>query len=178
MFAGMAVVAAMMAGCAGPSNRESALEDLNSAPMSAAGWSRVVGVYGGAIRATTERWGLQDTSSTETRLVLSGPVDSPGVIFRMWRGYSTGWTEYGEWKGTFTNIPQKRYGTQGSVNCTTHWPNQALLMLCRNGASQSAGAWMILTFRNTDTIDVDWIGRSGWRGEGELTRPPRLELLR
>ena len=50
----------------------------------------------------------------ETRLDLSGWSDDPGVVFRMDKGYSTSWTEYGEWKGTFTNIPDKRYGSQGS----------------------------------------------------------------
>jgi len=114
----------------------------------------------------------------DSRLVLSGPVDSPGVYFRMLRGYSTAWTEYGEWKGEFTNIPKRRYGTQGTVFASTHYPNQALLILRRNGASQYAGVWMILTFRNTDTIDVDWIGHAGWRGEGELSREPLGTLPR
>jgi len=172
----MAVLAATLAGCAGPSNRDSSLNGLNAAPMSAAAWSRAAGVYSGSIRATTERFGLEDTSAMDTRLNLTGPVDSPGVIFRMWRGYSTAWTEYGEWKGTFTNIPQRRYGTQGTVLASTHYPDQALLILRRNGASQYAGVWMILTFRDADTIDVDWIGHAGWRGEGVLSRLPGLAL--
>jgi hypothetical protein len=178
MFAAMAVLAATMAGCAGPGNRESALDDLNPAPLPAATWARVRGAYTGSIRATTERFGLEDTSATDVRLNLSGPVDSPGVLLRTWRGYSTGWTEYGEWKGTFTNIPQQRYGTQGTVFASTHYPNQALLVLRRNGASQYGGVWMILTFRDTATIDVDWIGHAGWRGEGVLTRVPSPASLR
>jgi hypothetical protein len=173
MFAAMALLAATLAGCAGTSDRRSTLDGLNRAPMSPASWSRVVGVYTGSIRATTERFGFENTSSIESRLMLSGPVESPGVVFRMWRGYSTAWTYYGEWKGTFTNIREKRYGTQGTVLISTHWPNQALLVLRRNGGSQLGGTWMILTFRDADDIDVDWIGRAGWRGEGELVRVPQ-----
>ena len=174
----MAVLAATMSGCAGPGNRESALDDLNPAPMTPTAWASARGVYLGNIRATTERFGFEDNAAMEVRLDLSGPVNSPGVIFRMWRGYSTAWTEYGEWKGTFTNIPQKRYGTQGSVFASTHYPNQALLILRRNGASQYGGVWMILTFRDNSIIDIDWIGHAGWRGEGELSRAPSLGLMR
>jgi hypothetical protein len=146
--------------------------------MTPAAWASARGVYLGNIRATTERFGFEDNAAMDVRLDLSGPVTSPGVIFRMMRGYSTAWTEYGEWKGTFTNIPQKRYGTQGSVFASTHYPDQALLILRRNGASQYGGVWMILTFRNNNAIDIDWIGHAGWRGEGELSRAPSLVLMR
>lgn len=138
--------------------------------MSGRVWAQVKGTYTGPIRASTERYGFEDLSAAETRLDLSGWADAPNAVFRMDRGYSTAWTEYGEWKGTFTNIPARRYGTQGTVIATTHAPNQMLLILRRNGVSPLKGNWMILTFRGNGTIDVDWIGHSGWRGEGELSR--------
>jgi len=173
-IAALAVLAAAIAGCAGPSNRDAILADLNPAPMSPRAWSRATGVYTGAIRATTQRFGFEDESSIETRLDLSGPPNSPAVILRIMKGYSTAWTEYGEWKGTFTNIPDERYGTQGSVNASSHAPDRALLILRRNGASQLAGIWMILTFRPDGAVDVDWVGYAGWRGSGVLSRAPSL----
>ena len=112
----------------------------------------------------------------DTRLELSGWPDEPGVLLRIERGYSTGWTEYGEWKGIFTNIPAKRYGTEGGVTATTHAPDQMLLILHRDNSAMNKGAWMILTFRPNGVIDVDWVGRSGWRGQGELWRVPALQI--
>lgn len=162
---------AVLAGC-GTEDRDAAIDTLNPAPMSAAMWSRVPGTYAGPIRETTERYGFEDLAAMDTRLDLSGWADSPAVVFRMIRGYSTAWTMYGEWKGTFTNIPAKRYGTQGTVTATTHAPNQMLLILRRNGASPLKGTWMILTFQPDGSIDVQWLGHAGWHGEGELWRVP------
>jgi hypothetical protein len=173
-IAALVALAVTIAGCEGPSNRNLILDELNAAPMSPRAWSRATGTYTGAIRVATERYGFEDLSAMDTRLELSGWADSPQVIFRMDRGYSTAWTEYGEWKGTFTNIPDQRYGTQGTVTASTHAPDQALLVLRRNGASTQSGNWLILTFRGNGTIDVDWIGRAGFRGQGELSRVPVL----
>lgn len=173
-IAAVAALAVTIAGCQGPANRSLILDELNPAPMSPRAWSRATGTYTGAIRIATERYGFEDLAAMDTRLELSGWTDSPGVIFRMDKGYSTAWTEYGEWKGTFTNIPDQRYGTQGTVTASTHAPNQALLILRRNGVSERNGNWMILTFRGNGVVDVDWIGRAGWRGQGELWRVPPL----
>lgn len=133
-------------------------------------WSRVVGTYTGPIRASTERGSFEGLMAMETRLDLSGWSDAPDVVFRMDKGYSTAFTPYGEWNGTFTNIPSQRYGSQGQVIASTHAPNQLLLVLRRNRTATRAGSWMILTFRANGSADVDWIGRSGWRGTGELGR--------
>jgi hypothetical protein len=157
----LAALPAMLAGCtgAGPVNRSAVLDELNPAPMSAAAWSRVCWTYSGPIRASTQRNGIEGLSQTDTRLELSGPVDAPGVVFRMDRGFSTGWTPYGEWKGNFTNIPSMRYGSQGTVDASTHAPNQLLLVLRRDSSASREGSWMILTFRPNGNVDVDWIGR-------------------
>lgn len=171
-IAAPAVLVAMIAGCAGPSDRDAAIHELNPAPMSAQVWSQVRGTYAGPIREVTERYGFEASAAMETRLDVSGWADAPGVVFRIDKGYSTDWSEYGEWRGTFTNIPDKRYGTQGAAYPSTHAPNQMLLELRRNGVHIGKGSWVILTFRGNGNVDVDWIGRAGWRGEGELWRVP------
>jgi hypothetical protein len=139
--------------------------------MSARAWSRVIGTYTGPIHASTERGGFEGLMSTETRLDLSGWSDAPEIVFQVDKGYSTAWTPYGEWHGTYTNIPERQYGSQGGVLASTHAPNQLLLMLRRN-RSATQGSWLILTFRANGKADVDWIGRSGWRGGGELWKEP------
>ena len=174
-IAALAALAAAFAGCAGPAERRAALDELNPAPMSARVWSRVIGTYAGPTHASTGRGGFHGLMSIETRLDLSGWSDAPKVVLRVDRGYSSAWAEYAEWQGTYTNIPSKRYGAQGEVFASTHAPNQALLVLRRNNTLTRAGSWLILTFRANGDADVDWIGRSGWRGSGELWRalPPR-----
>jgi hypothetical protein len=163
---------AMLAGCAGPNNREVVLDELNPAPVSGRTFARIAGTYTGPIHASTIRFGYEGLSSMETRLDLSGWADAPGVVFQVDKGYSTGWTEYGERKGTFTNIPDKRYGSQGTLVASTHAPNQLLLALRRDTTLSHRNAWLILTFLRNGDVDVDYIGRSGWRGQGELSRVP------
>jgi hypothetical protein len=138
--------------------------------MRAGVWSRLIGTYTGPIHESTERWGHEGLAAMETRLDISGWSDAPEVVFKVDKGYSTSWTEYGEWQGTFTNIPSKRYGSQGEVIASTHAPNQMLLVLRRKSTATRAGSWVILTFRVNGNVEVDWIGRSGWRGQGELWR--------
>jgi hypothetical protein len=110
----------------------------------------------------------------DVRLDLSGWPDTPGVLLRIDNGFSTAWTMYGERKGTYTNIPSKRYGSQGTVTATTHAPGQLLIQLNRFGLSAGTCSWMILTFRPNGVIDVELIGHSGWRGDGELWRVPAV----
>jgi hypothetical protein len=162
----------MLAGCAGPNNRNAVLDQLNPAPISRHTWARIVGTYTGPVHASTIRFGYEGLSSMETRLDLSGWADAPDVVFQMDKGYSTAWTEYGERKGTYTNIPSRRYGSQGTVEASTHAPNQMLLVLRRDTTAVHHGTWLILTFLRNGDVDVDYIGRSGWRGQGELTRVP------
>ncbi len=164
------VAMAAVAGCASPPDRSAILDELNPAPMSSRAWSHAVGTYIGPIHASTQRGGFDALAAMETRLDLSGWSDSPEVLFQMDKGYSTSWTEYGEWRGTFTNIPYRRYGAQGEVTATTHAPNQMLLVLRRNRTASREGVWLILTFHENGSADVDWVGRSGWRGQGELSR--------
>jgi hypothetical protein len=114
----------------------------------------------------------------ELRLDLSGVATAPGVTMRIDNGFATAWRPYAERKGTFTNIPAKRYGSQGWVEASTHTPNQLLLHFRRFGGALSPnGAWMILTFRGDGNVDVDFIGHNGYRGDGELTRVPSLSGL-
>jgi len=177
-FAAMVTLALAIGGCAGFSDRDAVLNELNPAPMSEQAWARVAGTYTGPIRASTQRGGFEGASSTELRLDLSGWADAPEVVMQMDNGFSTAWAMYGERKGTYTNIPSKRYGTQGAVFPTTHAPNQLLLKWRRWGVSANTGGWMILTFRGHGVIDVDMIGHSGWRGDGELWRAPAVDALR
>jgi hypothetical protein len=174
VFTGIVVVLAVaLSGCASPPDRSAILNDLNPAPVSAREWQRMTGSFTGPIRAARDRSGYEALTAIEIRLDLSGWADSPAAVVRMSRGYTTAWTEYGEWVGNFTNVPSQVYGSQGDVVASTHAPNQLLLILHRRNAASKAGAWMILSFRpDGESVDVDWVGRSGWRGTGELTRTP------
>jgi hypothetical protein len=169
---------ALLAGCAGPGNRNAVLDELSPAPISGRTWSRIVGTYTGPIHASTERFGFEGLSAMETRLDLSGWADAPAVIFRMDKGYSTSWTMYGERNGTYTNIHDQRYGSQGTVVASSHAPNQLLLVLRRDTTANHKGTWLILTFLADGSVDVDYIGHSGWRGSGELSRVPSYTALR
>jgi hypothetical protein len=170
-----ALAAAMLSGCAGGPDRNAILQELNPAPMSQRDWALARGTYTGPVRSTTQRFGVEGQSATEMRLDLSGWADQPGIKARMDAGYSTAWSMYGERKGVYTNIPAQRYGSQGTVYPSTHAPNILLLKFRRYGASGNTGTWMILTFRGNGAIDVDLIGHSGWRGDGELWRIPATE---
>jgi len=173
------VMGMAMAGCAGPGDREAALNELDPAPMSDAAWSHVTGIYLGAVRASSQRFGYEGLTSMDLRLELSGRADQPGVLMRVENGFSTAWEQYGERKGTYTNIPSKRYGSQGWIEATTHAPNQLLLHYRRYGGVLSpTGAWMILTFRPDGNVPVDYIGHSGYRGDGEFYRKPDLRNMR
>ncbi len=175
-MAALSAWAAAIVGCAGPSDRSAVLSELDPAPMTGRAWSQAVGTYSGPVRSTTQRGGFEGESSMETRLDLAGSADDPQVAMRIDNGYSTAWAMYDERKGTYTNIPSKRYGSQGTVIASTHAPNQLLLRLKRYGLSSGAAKWMILTFRGNGTVDVDLIGNSGWRGDGELWRAPLLAM--
>jgi len=164
------ILAMTVAGCAGPGDRCAIFDELDPAPMTQQAWSHVVGTYMGPMRMAAQRGGFEGASSTEMRLDLSGWVDAPEVVLRTDKGFSTAWAMYGERKGTYTNIPSKRYGSQGMVYASTHAPNQMLLRMRRFGVSANTGYWMILTFRGNGTVDVEGIGYSGWRGDGELWR--------
>jgi hypothetical protein len=151
------------------------LEELNPAPMSAGVFDSAAGTYTGPVRATSLRGGFEGESATDVRLDLGGSVDAPEVTVTMDRGFSTAWAMYGERKGRYTNIRSKRYGAQGKVFVSTHAPNQMLLELRKFGASANIGVWMILTFQPGGAVDVEWIGHSGWQGDGELWRTPALQ---
>jgi hypothetical protein len=168
----LAALAAALAGCATPSHRNAILNELDPAPMTPRAWSQVAGSYSGPVRLTTMHGAFEGEKTTEIRLDLSGSTDAPGVFLRMDSGLSTAWMPYGERKGSYTNIPSKRYGTQGAVFASTHAPDQLLLRLRRNGVSTSTGNWLILTFGRNGVVNVDMVGHSGWRGDGELWRVP------
>jgi hypothetical protein len=171
-IAALALLAVTISGCAGYPDRRLILNELNPAPMSDRAWSQVRGTYTGPIRSATQRAGFEAASSMETRLDLSGSADAPGVVLKIDNGFSTAWALYGERRGTYTNIPSQWYGGQGTVYATTHAPNQLLIKTRRYGFSSGTGYWMILTFTGNGVIDVDLIGHSGWRGDGELWRVP------
>lgn len=165
LFAAMLAVA----GCAGPSNRRAIFAELDPAPMTERAWARVAGTYGGPIHSSTQRNNFEGLSVHNVRLDLSGSSYAPEVLLQDDNDYASAWTPYGERRGTFTNIPVKRYGSQGSVAASTHAPNQLLLKVRRNGLS-TQGIWLILTFEANGSASVDFVGRNGWRGEGDLVR--------
>ncbi len=116
---------------------------------------------------------LKGLMAMDSRLDLSGWANAPEVVFRIDRGYSTSWTPYGEWHGTFTNIPSKRYGSQARLLPRRTPPTRCSWSCGGTEPRTRKGAWMILTFLGNGNVDVDWLGRSGWRGTGwALTRVP------
>jgi len=169
-IAALATLAVTIAGCAGYPDRRTVLNELDPAPMTERAWSRVTGTYTGPVRSVTLRGGFEGESTMETRLDLSGWPDAPEAVLRVDTGFSTAWAMYGERRGTYTNIPSQRYGSQGTLYASTHAPNQLLLQLRRYGASTGTGNSMILTFLGKGKVEVDMIGHSGWRGDGELWR--------
>jgi hypothetical protein len=171
-IAALLLVALVISGCAGYPDRRLIFDQLNPAPMSDRAWAQVRGSYTGPIRSTTQRTGFEAASSMEVRLDLSGYADDPGVFLKIENGYSTAWALYGQRKGAYTNIPSKWYGGQGTIYASTHAPNQLLIKTRRYGLSAGTGNWFILTFRPRGVIDVELIGHSGWRGDGELWRVP------
>lgn len=163
-------MAMVLAGCAGFADRRVILDQLSPQPMSPAAWGRVVGTYMGPVRVTTQRGGFEGENTVEMRLDLSGWADAPEATMKMDSGFSTAWAMYGERKGLYSNVPAKRYGSQGELFVSTHAPNQMLIEMRRFGISPNIRAWLILTFEDNGNVSVDWIGHSGWRGDGELWR--------
>jgi hypothetical protein len=159
-------------GCGGVTAREHALTVLSPQPMNPAQWQRVTGLYAGPIRAATTRFGYEALSVRELRMEISGTAEEPLVFLKMQTSHAGAWTAYSEKTETFTNISERRYGTQGYVFASSHAPDQLLLRLRANGVSWNVRPRMILTFRGRSCIDVDWIAESGWRGEGTLQRLP------
>lgn len=162
-----------LSGCAGVFGRRAVLYQLNPVPMSETAWAGVRGVYAGPVRAATQRFGFEGVQSMDFRLELSGYASDPGILMRVHTGYITAWTMYGEWKGTYTNLPSRRYGTQGWVEASTHAPDQLLIRPIANGIIGPREYWMILTFHPHGVASIDFIGHNGYRGEGELWRVPR-----
>lgn len=167
--AAMVLAILFCAGCAGPTNRQYILDELDPNPMTPRAWDRAVGVYSGPIRSTTMRNGYEGLSTRDVRIDLSGSADDPQVWFKEVNDFSGAWTTFAEHKSTYTNIPARRYGSQGWLIASTHAPNQLLIRFRRSGLAVSA--WrMILTFNENGSADVEFIGHSGWRGSGELWR--------
>ena len=172
----LGMLAAAMAGCAGPHNRNIIRNQLNPEPMSGQAWAQARGTYMGPVRETTIRGAFEGEASYELRLDLAGSADSPDIILYTDKGFSTAWAEYGERKGLYTNVPAKTYGAQGTVYATTHAPNQVddpveAFWICY---AHTSGPFMVLTFRENGHIDVDWVDHAGWHGEGELWRVPAV----
>jgi len=169
---GPLMAAAILAGCAGPSNRNAVFNELNPAPMTASAWARIRGTYTGPIHASTDRFGVHALAQMETRLDINGSAYDPAVTLQIDKGYSTSWTAYGEHKGTYTNVPYRRYGSQGTIVASSHYPNQMLVTVRRVSTLNHKPSWLVLTFLPSGSIDVDYLGLSGWRGSGELWRIP------
>ena len=161
-----------VSGCAFLSQRSAAFRPLAPDPMTPEAWAQVTGVYSGPIRATTKRFGTEGIRVFETRLELFGSPESPDVFIKIRTTHSGAWTAYSEKTETFTNIPERRYGTQGYVFASSHAPDQLLLRLRPNGVSLDVRPTMILTFRGRGYVDVQWLASNGWHGEGSLHRVP------
>jgi len=140
--------------------------------MSERAFARIAGVYLGPVRTTTKRFGTQGIRLFEMRLELYGNPESPDVFLKLHTAFTGAWEAYGENSEEFTNIPERRYGTQGFIVATTHAPNQIMLSPRTGALSPHLGSFMIVTFRGRNRADVTWIGRSGWHGGGTLHRVP------
>jgi hypothetical protein len=161
-----------IAGCAGVPQRREIRETLNPNPMSEREWAGVTGTYTGPVRLVIRRFGNEGASVTESRIELSGDARNPRVFLKMLTGYSSAWAPYVERSETFTNIPERRYGTQGFVLASTHAPDQLMLHFHPGVLSSNSHAFWIITFRGRDCAEVTAVRRSGWHGEGTLHRVP------
>lgn len=150
------------------------VETLSPAPMGPGMFARVDGVYLGPVRVKTKRFGSEGIRLFEMRLEIAGSPHSPDVFIKLHTAYTGAWNVYGESREEFTNIPERRYGTQGYVVATSHAPNQLLLRPRPGPLSPHAGSFMIVTFSGPNRADVTWIGKSGWHGGGRLHRVPRF----
>jgi len=170
-WAALVAVAASMAACSGPADRQNILARLNPAFMGPRTWEHYVGTYTGPIHADSMRFGYEGLSTRSIQITLSGRTDYPLVTLKEVNDTSSAFDEYVERKATYTNNPVQRYGAQGWVLASTHAPNQLLVRFRRYGIAVSA-LRMIMTFNADGSADVDFFGHSGWRGTGELWRVP------
>jgi len=161
-----------LTGCGTIPQRRAIRESVSPDPIDPRMFARIAGVYTGPIRTTTKRFGTQGVRLFETRLEVYGSPESPDVFFKIQTAFTGAWNVYGENSEEFTNIPDRRYGTQGYIVATTHAPDQLRIKLRAGAFSPHVGSFLIVTFRGRDCADVRWIGRSGWHGEGSLHRMP------
>lgn len=159
-------------GCAGVGKRRAVVRALAPETMTPEQWSRVVGVYIGPVRATTIRFGDEGVTVLQTRIEISGRPEAPEIFLKVQTSFSGAWIPYSEKLETFTNIPERRYGTQGYIFASSHDPNQILLRLRPNGIPLGVRPRLILSFHAHGCADVEYLGPSGWRGEGTLHRVP------
>lgn len=166
------ILCVFLAGCAGVPQRRAIRETLAPEPMSARAWAAVVGTYTGPVRSTMRRFRNEGASVAETRVEISGDAQNPRVFLKMQTGYTSAWVSYVERDETFTNIPERRYGTQGFVLASTHEPDQLMLRFRPGVLSANARAFWIITFCGRDCATIEAVGRSGRYGEGTLHRVP------
>lgn len=163
-----------LAGCAGVPQRRAIRETLQPEPMTEQAWAAATGVYTGPVRTVIRRFGTEGAAVADARLEVSGSALRPRVFLKMQTGYSSAWTPYVERTETFTNIPERRYGTQGYILATTHGPDQLMLRFRPGVLSTNSRVFWIVTFTGRDCATVTAVGRSGRHGEGTLHRVPEF----
>ena len=164
----------LISGCGGIGARRAVLDTLSPYTVSGREWSRMIGTFSGPTRITTNRFGNEAVEILTMSLEISGDPLAPKIFLRMRTDHSGAWSFYNEHLASFTNILARRYSTQGYVTATTHAPNQLLIFIHRNDLTTDPGPFMIVTFRGRDCADVEYLGKSGWRGEGSLMREPHF----
>jgi len=167
----LAFAACLVAGCASIRDRNVVLRGLHPHPIAADEWSRLTGVYTGPLRADVRTFfGSRGVSTADARLELYGSAERPLAYFKWSTAYSSAITPIGFRTETYTNIPERRYGTPSRVRPSSHAPNELLLKLHPNLLSPTSFTYLILRFQGDGSATVDYLGHFGWRGIGKLLR--------
>lgn len=163
-----------LAGCAAMPQRRAIRETPGPNPMTGSEWAAVTGIYTGPVRSVNRRFASEGLSVADARLELSGSAEQPRVFLKTQTGYAGAWSAYVERNESLTNIPERRYGTQGFIAAATHSPDGLTLQFRPGPFSTNSRAFWIVTFRGRDCAEVTAVARAGWHGEGTLHRVPVL----
>src|SRR5450432_2219893 len=111
--------------------------------------------YAEPVRSLSSRFGTTGTRVDNVRGELGGTPEAPLVFLRMRMVYSSADIAYGERIESFTNIPEREFGTKARLVVVSHAPNQLYIGLQPEIFSPNRGTAMIVTFHDKGCTEVD-----------------------
>lgn len=161
-------------GCPSIRDRQAVLRGFSPQPIAPEDWSAMTGIYTGPLRADVHTFfGTRGVSTSDARLEIYGSAEHPLVYFKWHTVYSSALTPVSMRTETYTNIPERQYGTQSRIRPVSHAPNELLLKLHPNVLSPTSFTYLVVRFHGDGCATVDYLGHFGWRGIGRLHRLPR-----